>query len=206
MKKWYETLTLPNMLTLIRLIISPILIPFLLVYLLPFNIFFINIFLSIVFLLFGLTDFFDGYYARKWGQVTQLGSLLDPIADKFLLCATLIALVAAHKIYFYWVIILIGREFFVMGLRYIASEKNIAMPVSFLAKVKTAIEICYIAFVIAHVPSPEQALISYTNFVYYILLISTLSLSLFTAYRYYIHFFTYVIQAELKDSSSYDTQ
>lgn len=206
MKKWYETLTLPNMLTLVRLIISPIVVPFLLVYLLPFNVFFINISLAILFLLFGLTDFFDGYYARKLGQVTQLGSLLDPIADKFLLCAALISLIAAHKIYFYWVVILIGREFFVMGLRQIASEKQIDIPVSWLAKVKTAVEIFYIAFVIGYVPSDQMGMLHYCNVLYYGLLFSTLGLSLFTAYRYYIHFISHVAYVELKDHNFYDTK
>ncbi|RTL07436.1 CDP-diacylglycerol--glycerol-3-phosphate 3-phosphatidyltransferase [Candidatus Dependentiae bacterium] len=204
MKKWCETLTLPTLLTLVRLVISPIVIPFLLVYLLPFNVFLINLFLAIIFLLFALTDFFDGYYARKWGQVTHLGSLLDPIADKFLLCAALIALVAAEKIYFYWVIILIGREFFVMGLRYIASEKNIDIPVSWLAKIKTALEIGYIAFVIAYVPQPGVSIFSYFNIMYYGLLFGTLSLSLYTAYCYYMHFLTYFINQEIKNPSVYD--
>lgn len=206
MKKWCETVTLPNLLTLVRLVISPIVVPFLLVYLLPLNIFFINLFLAIIFLLFGLTDFFDGYYARKLGQVSHLGSLLDPIADKFLLCATLISLVAAEKIYFYWVIVLIGREFFVMGLRYIASEKRIDIPVSWLAKIKTAIEIGYIAFVIAYVPQAGLSIFSYVNVLYYGLLFGTLYLSLFTAYRYYMHFLTHLMHSEVKEPSIYDTQ
>jgi CDP-diacylglycerol--glycerol-3-phosphate 3-phosphatidyltransferase len=199
MKKWYETLTFPNILTLVRLIISPIVIPFLMVYLLPFNIFFINFSLAILFLLFGLTDFFDGYYARKWGQVTQLGAMLDPIADKFLLCATLISLIAAQKIYFYWVIILIGREFFVMGLRYIASERRIDLPVSWLAKIKTGVEIFYIAFVIGYIPSEHMGLFHSCNMLYYGLLWSTLGLSLFTAYRYYIYFINHINHVELKE-------
>lgn len=205
MKKCYETLTLPTILTLVRLIISPIVVPFLLVYLLPFNILLVNVALAILFLLFGLTDFFDGYYARKWGQVTHLGSLLDPIADKCLLSAALISLVAAQRIYFYWVIILIGREFFVMGLRFIAAEKRIAIPVSFLAKIKTAIEICYVAFVIAYVPSGQVSLFSYSNLIYYSLLCGTLGLSLITAYLYYIHFINHM-HLELKDSSVYGEQ
>lgn len=159
--------------------------------------------LAFLFLLFGLTDFFDGYYARKWGQVTELGSLLDPIADKFLLCATLISLLAAGKIYFYWVILLIGREFFVMGLRHIASEKQIMIPVSWLAKIKTAVEIFYIAFVIGYTPSAQTGLFDFWLFVKNGLLFSTLMLSFFTAYRYYIYF---VCKIGLNQQGSYDSQ
>jgi CDP-diacylglycerol--glycerol-3-phosphate 3-phosphatidyltransferase len=194
--KWYDTLTLPNILTLTRLLVSPVTVPFLIVYLLPFNVFFINIVLSFVFLLFGLTDFFDGYYARKFGQVTQLGSTLDPIADKFLLCATLVALLAVQKIYFYWVILLIGREFFVMGLRLMAAEQKFSIPVSFLAKIKTCVEIFYIAIVILNPVHDTYSVFNHWNFVEYSLLLATLSLSLFTAYRYYIQFSTELLLKE----------
>jgi CDP-diacylglycerol--glycerol-3-phosphate 3-phosphatidyltransferase len=115
-----QWLNLPILLTLSRLILSPLLLPVLLVYLLPFNNIFINSFLGFLFFLFSITDFFDGYFARRYKQETQVGKLLDPIADKFLLYSTLIGLLAADKIFFYWVIIIIGREFFVMGLRQIA--------------------------------------------------------------------------------------
>jgi CDP-diacylglycerol--glycerol-3-phosphate 3-phosphatidyltransferase len=176
------------------------------VYLLPFNIVFINFFLAILFLLFGLTDFFDGYYARKWGQVTQLGATLDPIADKFLLCATLISLIAAQKIYFYWVVILIGREFFVMGLRSIASERHFSIPVSWFAKIKTTVEIFYIAFVIGYIPSAQVGFFHFYNMIYYGLLWSTLGLSLFTAYRYYIYFITHINHIETKEHVFYDNK
>ncbi len=132
-------LQVPIILTLTRLIISPLVLPLLLVYLLPFNQLWINGFLTILFMLFSVTDFFDGYFARRYKQETALGRLLDPIADKFLLYSTLVALLVADKIFFYWVIILIGREFFVMGLRLIALEYNITIAVSYLGKIKTAI-------------------------------------------------------------------
>src|SRR5947199_10698456 len=99
--------TIPNKLTLIRLIGSPLLLPVLLVYFLPFNNFLINTLLAFIFLLFGATDFFDGYLARKYRLESTIGKVLDPIADKFLIYCTLIGLLAAGKIGFYWVIILI---------------------------------------------------------------------------------------------------
>src|SRR6266404_4937914 len=107
-------ISFPMLLTYIRLIGSPIILPFFLVYLLPLNIFWINCSLAVLFFLFGLTDFFDGYFARKYQQVTTTGAMLDHIADKFLVYSTLIALIAAQKLYFFWAIIWIGREFFIL--------------------------------------------------------------------------------------------
>ena len=186
--EWQFLMTLPNILTLARLILSPIFIPFLLAYLLPLNIFWINIFLAIVFLFFGLTDFFDGYYARKWDQVSHLGSLLDPIADKFLFCSALISLVAAQKIFFYWVIILLSREFFVMGLRIIASEKGLYVRSSIIAKVKTVIEVIFIAIVILNPSTKNHSLFNTWNLVEFLFLNITIVLSIYSAYQYYIFF------------------
>ncbi len=144
---WFKRLNIPIYLTLIRLCGSPIILPLLLVYLLPFNVLWINSCLVILFVLFGLTDFFDGYLARKLGQVTPIGALLDPVADKFLLYSTLIALLAAGKIYFYWVVLLIGREFFMMGLRQLALEHHFSVPVAYLGKVKTMIQMVCLGFI-----------------------------------------------------------
>src|ERR1700750_3463607 len=117
----------PMILTYSRLIAAPLSLPFLFVYLLPMNIFWLNCILGLLFFLFGLTDFFDGYLARKLGQVSQYGALLDHVADKFLLYSTLVALVAAYKLYFFWAIIWIGREFFVMTMRQVALENNFSL-------------------------------------------------------------------------------
>ncbi|TET07061.1 CDP-diacylglycerol--glycerol-3-phosphate 3-phosphatidyltransferase [Candidatus Dependentiae bacterium] len=139
---------LPTILTLIRLIISPIMLPILLVYFLPLNQLWINSILAALFLLFSLTDFFDGYLARKYRQVTALGRVLDPIADKCLTYSVLIALLAIHKIFFVWVIILIGRDFFMMGLRQVALEHNFRVPVSLLGKIKTVVQLSFLAMLI----------------------------------------------------------
>ncbi len=140
----------PNVLTLVRLVGSPLILPILFVYLLPLNIFFLNIVLALLFLVLSSTDFLDGYIARKYDQVTSLGRMLDPIADKFLLYAALVALLAAGKLSFYWVIILMGREFFVMGLRQIALEHQCNISVSFWAKVKTLLQIVSLTVVIVN--------------------------------------------------------
>src|SRR5438477_3953072 len=134
---WYKKLSLSFQLTLIRFVGALCVLPFFIVYLLPFNNVFLNGFVTIVFLLFGATDFLDGYFARKYQQVTQFGATLDHLADKFLLYTTVIALIVVHKLYFFWAIIWIGREFVVMGLRIFAMENNFSIAVSFFGKSKT---------------------------------------------------------------------
>ncbi len=142
-------ITLPTILTLIRLVISPILLPTLLLVFLPIESPIINGALACIFLLLAFTDFLDGYLARKLGQVTQLGRILDPIADKFLIFPTLIALLSVHRIHIFVVLLFIGREFFVMGLRQLALERQCQLHVSWLGKAKTIAQIAYVASAIA---------------------------------------------------------
>ncbi len=178
-------LSLPMLLTCIRLIGSPIILPFLLVYLLPCNIFWLNCSLAAIFVLFGLTDFFDGYLARKYNQVTSTGAMLDHVADKFLLYATLIALVAAHKLYFFWAIMWIGREFFIMTLRQIALENNFAITVSSYGKVKTVAQMACLAFIIANPYHAHLFTALYWNGTELLLLIIGTALSIGSAYNYF---------------------
>jgi len=125
-------------------------LPVLFVYLLPFNVFWINCSLAVLFVLFSLTDFFDGFLARRYEKVSSFGRFLDPIADKFLIYSALIALLAINKIFFVWVLVLIGREFFVLGLRQIALENNFSIQVSWLAKCKTLFQTMYLTVLIAN--------------------------------------------------------
>jgi CDP-diacylglycerol--glycerol-3-phosphate 3-phosphatidyltransferase len=182
----HRTINVPTVLTLIRLIVAPFVLPVLLVYLLPFNSLFINGALALLFIVFALTDFFDGHLARRLQQETRLGKLLDPLADKCLVYSTLIALLAVGKIYFYWVIIFVGREFFVMGLRLIALEHGSAVTVSWWGKIKTVLQMALLTVLIAN---PYQVLGLCNawcwNGVELVLLISALGVSVFSAYQYY---------------------
>ena len=144
------TINLPISLTLIRLIISPIVLPFLLVYFLPTASTQVHYLLAGLFALLSLTDFLDGFLARRYGQVTKVGALLDPMADKFLVFSTLIALLALGKIYFFWPIVFIGREFFVLGFRIAALERGFSIPVDWFGKLKTIAQSFYLLTVIAH--------------------------------------------------------
>jgi len=182
-----RVLNLPTMLTLIRLIVSPLMLPVLLVYLLPYDNLFINSMLALLFIALSLTDLFDGFLARRFNQVTKLGKQLDPLADKFLSYCALISLLAANKIFFYWVIILIGRDFFVMGLRAIAKEKDFSIPVSFFSKIKTTAQMIFIGFVILN-PYQKASFTSSWNLIEYGLLAVVLLLTVFSAKIYYDSF------------------
>lgn len=135
--------------------------------------------------MFGLTDFFDGYLARKYNQVTTTGALLDHVADKFLLYSTLIALVGAHKLHFFWAIVWIGREFFVMTLRQIALEHNSMITVSSYGKLKTVSQILCLTLIIANPHYKLGIFASYWNIATSILLLIATALSLASAYNYF---------------------
>lgn len=186
-----DFLTLPNLLTLSRLVASSVCLPFILVYFLPLHTVWINSSLAMLFVAVSLTDFFDGYFARRYSLESDLGKLLDPIADKFLLYATLTALLAAGKIFFAWVIILVGREFFIMGLRHIALSRHFTIPVSSMGKYKTALQMICLTFIIIN---PYQTLgltgAFWWNGIEVCLLLCTSSVSLISAYHYYVRFIT----------------
>lgn len=186
----HQTFTIPNILTVLRLICSPLFLPFLIVYLLPLNIFWINGAIAALFVVLSLTDFFDGVLARALKQESVLGQMLDPIADKFLLYATLVSLLAAGKIYFYWVIIFIGREFFMMGLRQIALEHNLVVKVSLLGKIKTALQMVTLFIIILN-PYPLFDLCGRAtlwNGAELLMLCVTAFVSLYSAQQYYRSF------------------
>ncbi len=98
---------------------------------------------GIVFSIASATDWLDGYLARKWGQVTKIGKLLDPIADKILIMSALVILVEIHSdIVHAWIaIVIIGREFAVTGLRAIASSEGIIIQAETSGKFKVGAQI-----------------------------------------------------------------
>ena len=182
-------LTLPLFLTLIRLMVAPLVLPVIFVYALPYNSLYINSCVAFLFTLFSLTDFFDGYLARRYNQETVVGKLLDPVADKCLMYATLIALVDTHKIFFYWAILIIGREFFVMGLRLIAVEHDMVLCVAYIGKVKTVIHtVCFMFLIL----NPHQSLgmknAFWWNFIEKVLIFMSVALSFISGWVYYQRF------------------
>lgn len=176
---------IPLYLTLFRLIIAPLVFPFLVILFLPHNILFLNIMLAIIFLGISLTDFFDGYIARLYGVETKLGKMLDHIADKVWIGSTLITLVAVHRVWFFWVILLIGRELFIAGLRQVACEHNLVLHVSWLGKVKTFLQVIMITWIIANHDYHLALYESYWNVGELLLMIGVVVVSWWSAREYY---------------------
>ena len=110
-------------------------------------------FASILFVLASITDGLDGYLARKRGQITTIGMLLDPLADKIMVTAALVALVAYEpEVVKVWiVVVIIGREFLISGLRSIASSEGFTITASELGKLKTVTQIvAVVSVILAH--------------------------------------------------------
>ncbi len=105
-----------------------------------------------VFAIAGVTDFFDGYLARAWSQQSSLGRMLDPIADKLLVAACLLMLVASGDIagWSRWAaIVILCREILVSGMREFLAELHVGLPVSTVAKWKTTLQLVAVGFLIA---------------------------------------------------------
>jgi CDP-diacylglycerol--glycerol-3-phosphate 3-phosphatidyltransferase len=113
-----------------------------------------------IYVLAAVTDFFDGYLARAWSQQSSLGRMLDPIADKLLVAAALLMLSANHTIESFnlWAaVIILCREILVSGLREYLAELRVPMPVTAVAKWKTAAQLVALGFLIAG-PAGERAI------------------------------------------------
>jgi len=130
-------MNLPNRITLIRIVLIPV---FLVLYLAaPFSPL-LNAWLAlIVFSVAAITDAIDGYLARKLKLVTNFGKLMDPLADKILVCSAFIAFIATGQMPAWAVIVIIAREFYISGFRQLALEQNLVLAASFWAKVKTIV-------------------------------------------------------------------
>ncbi|BDU76473.1 CDP-diacylglycerol--glycerol-3-phosphate 3-phosphatidyltransferase [Mesoterricola sediminis] len=133
-------MTVPNYLTLARILMVPILVVVLLTRVTNHEIIGVLVFWAA-----SLTDLLDGYLARKWKQVTTLGKLLDPLADKLLISGALISLVELDMAPAWMTFIILGREMAVTGLRGIASEEGITIAAERLGKWKLGAQIASIS-------------------------------------------------------------
>ncbi len=134
---------LPNLLTIVRILAIPII---LLLLFSPGRV--SQIITALLFLSVAMTDTLDGYFARRRGMVTTLGQFLDPLADKLLIVTALIALILARGIPLWMVVVIVGREIAVTGLRGIAVSQNIIISPSTLGKYKTVFESASITLLI----------------------------------------------------------
>jgi len=131
----HQIMNLPNGVTIIRILAIPVIL-----FLLFATGRMFQVITAVIFLLVALTDMLDGYFARSRKMVTTLGKFLDPLADKLLIVTALIALISARGIPLWMVIVIVGREIAVTGLRGIAMSEGMIIPSSLLGKYKTAFE------------------------------------------------------------------
>jgi CDP-diacylglycerol---glycerol-3-phosphate 3-phosphatidyltransferase len=183
-------MNLPNSLTLLRIFFVPVLIVILLtrsptVGMFGFTIHF-EVWGVLILLLAAATDWADGYLARRRLQVTTLGILLDPIADKLLISAAFIALVNMQLVPAWMVVIIIGREFTVLGLRNIASAEGFTIEASTLGKTKMILQVCAVAIVIVTARHPSLKPLGL------ILLWLVVISALVSAAQYFLRFWSHV--------------
>lgn len=168
-------MNLPNSLSVARIFLVPVLVSVLLtrfegrlVLGLP-----VEIVAAAIFGLASLTDWLDGYLARRRGQVTALGQILDPLADKLLILATLVSLVQLDLAPAWMVAVITGRELTVTALRGIAAARGVAMPASALGKIKMGSQVVAILLLLLgweRVP----ALVALGQFALWVVLVTAL--------------------------------
>ncbi len=144
-------MNLPNKLTILRVIM----IPFFVVFLLMNKGFATEMAALVLFAAASLTDFFDGYIARKYNLVTNFGKFMDPLADKLLVCSAMICLIELGRLPAWIVIIIIAREFIISGFRLVASDNGVVIAASYWGKFKTVFQMFMIMLLIVH---PEGTL------------------------------------------------
>ena len=128
-----------------------IIVPFLVVFLLTGWGGDANRYISLaLFVVASVTDWFDGYLARKNNLVTNFGKFMDPLADKLLVCSAMICMIELNRLPAWFVIIIIGREFIISGFRLIAAENGIVIAANYWGKFKTASQMIMIILLILH--------------------------------------------------------
>ncbi|MEA2441391.1 MAG: CDP-diacylglycerol---glycerol-3-phosphate 3-phosphatidyltransferase, partial [Thermoleophilaceae bacterium] len=142
-------LNVPNILTLLRILLVPVLVVALLSAT-PNG----SALAAAVFALAALTDGLDGYIARSRRDITTFGKVMDPIADKLLIAAALITLVGLHRVAAWVAMVIIAREFAVTGLRQLALEHGEVIPASAWGKLKTVFQVAMVLVLITVEGSP----------------------------------------------------
>ncbi|MEO8091856.1 MAG: CDP-diacylglycerol--glycerol-3-phosphate 3-phosphatidyltransferase [bacterium] len=139
----------PNVLTLLRIVAVPVIVVALLDET-PHG----DTLAAAVFALAAVTDGLDGYIARRRQQVTTFGKLMDPLADKLLIVAALVALVSLDRLAAWIAMVIIARELAVTGLRSLAAQQGVVISASWLGKLKTALQVAAVVALIVWDPTP----------------------------------------------------
>ena len=128
-----------------------------------------------IFILASFTDMLDGKIARKYNLITNFGKFMDPLADKLLVSAALIALIPLGKIPAWVVIVIISREFIISGFRLIASDNGVVIAASYWGKIKTVTQMVMIVLLLADFSNPVMDILE-TVFIYLALALTVISL------------------------------
>ena len=147
----------PNFLTLLRIALAPVFMFFFLL-----DSFYMRLIALGLFVVAALTDLADGYYARKLGVITGFGKFMDPLADKILVSSALISFIALGYVTPLPVILIVGREFLITGLRLMAAYMGVVIPPSRMAKIKTFLQMTVVGVVMGYICF-ESALIHFDS-------------------------------------------
>ena len=165
-------MNLPNKFTIFRVIFIPFFVVFLLLD--PSNQTYRYI-ADAIFIIASLTDMLDGKIARKYNLVTNFGKFMDPLADKLLVSAAMICLIATGQLAAWIVIVIISREFIISGFRLIASDNGIVIAASYWGKFKTVFQMLMIIVLIANIQLPFFTVLG-TILIYVALVLTIVSL------------------------------
>ena len=165
-------MNLPNKLTIFRVILIPFFVVFLLLD--PSNQTYRYI-ADAIFIIASLTDMLDGKIARKYNLVTNFGKFMDPLADKLLVSAAMICLIATGQLAAWIVIVIISREFIISGFRLVASDNGIVIAASYWGKFKTVFQMLMIIVLIANIQMPFFTVLG-TILIYVALVLTIVSL------------------------------
>ncbi len=171
-------MNLPNLLASIRIGLAPLM--FVLLVNRDLSIFqgihtsWLDYFAALIFVIASATDFFDGYIARNWNQKTQLGAILDPLADKMLTLAAFLGLMMIGRASPWAIYLILTREFFITGLRVAAVGEGKDIAASMAGKVKTVLQMIAIGFLMMNWPFAE------------LLLWASVALTLYSGFEYII--------------------
>jgi CDP-diacylglycerol--glycerol-3-phosphate 3-phosphatidyltransferase len=147
---------LPNILALLRIAMAPLMYLFLVnrdsSFFYGIDQSWLDYFAALLFVLASTTDFFDGFIARAWNQKTELGAILDPLADKMLVLAAFLGLMVIGRANPWAIYLILTREFFITGIRVAAASKNLSVSASMAGKVKTVMQMIAIGFLMMNWP------------------------------------------------------
>jgi len=177
----HRIFTIANLLSILRILLTPLFIYFLFTQQVHFELLALAIFIIA-----SVTDAYDGYFARKYAAVSEIGQFLDPLADKILMSAAFISFVVMGLIPLWMVILVILRDFTITGIRITMSKQKSSMITRTSAKIKTGAQIGVVCFILAYIITQrwaifapikteiKQYLVTQYNLIYILMLLVTL--------------------------------